>query len=74
MRATTIFFIACLFTLHAVPALAGAPYEVTYQGRLLQNGDPVTTPVNIYFELFDAVSGGRNLFGSGYAGLGWSAS
>ena len=58
MRAMTIFFVSSLLVLHAGIAFSGAPYEVTYQGRLLQNGDPVTTPVNIYFELYDAVTAG----------------
>ncbi len=38
--------------------LAGAPEEITYQGRLLQNGEPVTVGTEVTFDLYDSSSGG----------------
>ena len=40
------------------PAMTDVPDEITYQGRLLQNGNPVTSATDILFELWTQESGG----------------
>ncbi|MEA5544537.1 tail fiber domain-containing protein [Limnoraphis robusta CCNP1324] len=47
--------LACL----ATPAVAQAPF--TYQGRLGQSGQPVTTPVDLRFRLFNNATGGNQI-------------
>ena len=56
-----ILTVSVLF-LMGTTALAGAPYEITYQGRLLEGGIPVTTAKSVTFELFASQSGGGSLW------------
>ena len=42
--------------------LADVPRQVSYQGRLLENGQPVVGPVQLTLSLYDAAEGGTQLF------------
>ncbi|MBW7904523.1 MAG: hypothetical protein LC135_07895 [Phycisphaerae bacterium] len=64
MKARKIGIVATLAWLTALTAIAQTPLgsEFTYQGRLLQNGQPVPPGnVNLVFRLYNAPSGGTLL-------------
>ena len=52
----------------STPALA-VPTKVAYTGRLLDGGQPVNATLSITFELFDAASGGNNLWSENHASV-----
>ena len=62
MGAKAIVLALGICFLIATPALSDAPPNITYQGRLLENGSPVTTPTSVTFELFENQSGGSVLW------------
>lgn len=62
MRSRVIALAIGLVFLVSLSTFAGAPYETTYQGRLLLNGNPVTAPTSITFDLFENKSGGGTLW------------
>ncbi len=51
-----------LIALLAGPALAEVPVSITQQGRLLDNGEPLTGSQELEFELYDEESGGAVLW------------
>ena len=50
-----------LIALLSTSSFAGAPDEITYQGRLLENGAPAGAK-SVTFELFEAASGGTRIW------------
>ena len=58
MKAKEIVSVLSLVLLMSLTALADVPDEITYQGRLLYNGNPVTSATSVVFRLFPASSGG----------------
>ena len=58
MKAKAIVLVLGLALLMSHSALADVPDEITYQGRLLYNGSPVTTATSVVFRLYQASSGG----------------
>ena len=46
----------------AASALAGVPDEISFMGRLVKSGQPVTSAVNMTFELFQNAAGGTNVW------------
>ena len=62
MTKRTIALAATLIFLMTAPALAGVPDAVSFMGRLVKSGVPVTFPVNMTFELFQTAAGGSNVW------------
>lgn len=62
MKREAIVFVLAVALIAPASALSGAPYEITYQGRLLENASPVTAAKSIYFELFGSETGGTHLW------------
>ncbi len=58
MKAKAIILTLSALLLVSTSALADVPSEVTYNGRLLYNGNPVTSGTSIVFRLFQTSSGG----------------
>ena len=58
MKIRAIVPVLSLVLLMSFSALSDVPDEITYQGRLLYNGNPVTTATSIVFRLFQTSSGG----------------
>ena len=58
MKKETIIPSVALVLLMTANAMSVAPKEITYQGRLLENGNPVTSSTGVTFALFEAQSGG----------------
>ena len=58
MKTKAIVFVVSLFLLISLSALADVPDEITYQGRLLYNGNPVTSATSVVFRLYQTSSGG----------------
>ncbi|OGS08813.1 MAG: hypothetical protein A2204_08320 [Elusimicrobia bacterium RIFOXYA1_FULL_47_7] len=54
-----------LLLLLSKPVLADVPVEITYQGRLQEYGQPVTADRTMSFKIFDALSGGGQMWSSG---------
>lgn len=54
--AVSFLFLASSIIFSAIPD------EITYQGRLLDGGSPVTGTKSIYFELYNSASGGTQLW------------
>ena len=52
-----VLAVCFIFTVSA-SAIADVPDEITYQGRLLYNGNPVTTATSVVFRLYQASTGG----------------
>ena len=61
MRTTDL--LACLLSALVATATAQATVgtEVTYQGRLLDAGEPAAGPVDLAFRLYDAPAGGNQV-------------
>ena len=57
MKTKAIILALSLVLLMSLSVIADVPDEITYQGRLLYNGSPVTSATNITFRLYDAESG-----------------
>ena len=62
MRKRAIVLAVGILLFYAPCAMSGAPDEITYQGRLLQNGSPVTDTRSVTFALYAAQSGGGALW------------
>ena len=62
MKAKAIILILSALLLVSTSALADVPSEVTYNGRLLYNGNPVTSGTSVTFQLFQASSGGSSVW------------
>ena len=58
MKTKAILFTFSLVLLMSLSVFADVPDEITYQGRLLYNGNPVTSDTNIIFRLYQTSSGG----------------
>ena len=58
MKSKIILLTLSLVLLVSTSINADVPDEITYQGRLLYNGNPVTSATSIVFRLFQASSGG----------------
>ena len=58
MKTKVILLTLSLILLVSLSVIADVPDEITYQGRLLYNGNPVTTATSVVFRLFEASSGG----------------
>ena len=58
MKRKMIVSALSLVLLMSHSALADVPDEITYQGRLLYNGNPVTSATSIVFRLYQISSGG----------------
>ena len=58
MKKNTIMLALGLILFTGISVLADVPDQITYQGRLLYNGNPVTSATSIVFRLFQASSGG----------------
>ena len=51
--------VVLLLVLLLIAGPAGAvPFEITYTGRLLENGNPVEGPLSLSFGIFPSPSGG----------------
>ena len=61
-KGATILLAAGILLMMAGPALAAIPDEITFQGRILQNGSPVTGFKDLHLELYTASSGGTLLW------------
>ena len=57
MKTKAIILAMSLVLLMSTSVIADVPDQITYQGRLLYNGSPVTSATNITFRLYDAESG-----------------
>jgi len=62
MKRKAILLTVGLFFLMSASALAGVPDEITFMGRLIQGGNPVTSPTSMTFELFLNATGGSNVW------------
>ena len=62
MKRKAIALTVGLFFLMSASALAGVPDEITFMGRLIKSGSPVTSPTNITFELFLNSTGGSSVW------------
>ncbi len=62
MKTKTIVLAACLVFLVSASALAAVPPQITFMGRLVHSGSPVTSSVGMTFELFVAAAGGSNVW------------
>ncbi len=58
MKAKAIGVALSLVLIMSISALADVPDEITYQGRLLLSGAPVTTATSIVFRLYQTLGGG----------------
>ena len=58
MKTKAILLALSLVLLMSIAVIADVPDEITYQGRLLYNGNPVTTATSIVFRLYQTSSGG----------------
>lgn len=66
------FNLFCIvLALSAIPMLvnAQAPQLINYQGNLIDNGTPVTGPVNITFSIFDVETAGTSLWTETQSGV-----
>ena len=67
-RAPWLAFLALTFL--AAPAFAQVPQDMTYTGRLVGGGGvPLTGPVNLELRIFDAETGGSQLYGEDHFGV-----
>ena len=57
MKTKAFILALSLVLLMSTSVIADVPDQITYQGRLLYNGSPVTSATNITFRLYDAESG-----------------
>ena len=62
MKVKTIGPALILVLLLTAQALFAVPDEISFMGRLLKSGTPVTTAVNMTFELFQFAAGGTNVW------------
>ena len=58
MKTKAILLALSMVLLVSLSVLADVPDEITYQGRLLYNGSPVTSATNIVFRLYQTSGGG----------------
>ena len=58
MKTKAILLALSLVLLMSLSVVADVPDEITYQGRLLYNGTPVTSATNIVFALYQTSGGG----------------
>ena len=58
MKTKAILLALSLVLLMSLSVIADVPDEITYQGRLLYNGSPVTSATNIVFRLYQTSGGG----------------
>ena len=62
MKLKTMALAVGVVLLLGAPILAGVPDEISFMGRLVKAGTPVTFPVNMTFELFTGAAGGSNVW------------
>ena len=63
-----------LLVLHAAAALAQVPPETTYTGRLVDGGGtPLAGPVNLTLRVYDADTGGTQLYSEDHVGVALDA-
>ena len=62
MKTKATALAAGLIFLMSSSALAGVPPQITFMGRLLQGGTPVTSPVNMTFALYLTAAGGSSVW------------
>ncbi len=58
MKTKSIVLAVSLALLLTAPALAGVPDEISFMGRLIQSGQPVTSTTTITFQLYENATGG----------------
>ncbi len=62
MKTKSIVLTVSLVFLMSASAHAGVPEEITFMGRLVKSGSPVTSPTNITFQLFLNSTGGSSVW------------
>lgn len=62
LKALTALAITATVGLAAGPVLASVPVSITQQGRLLDNGEPMTGTQELEFTIYDGASGGDVLW------------
>ncbi len=62
MKTKSIALTVGLFFLMSAVAMAGVPEEITFMGRLVHSGSPVTSPTSMTFELYLNATGGSSVW------------
>jgi hypothetical protein len=73
-RSCAHWLVGLVLTLLAWPAVAQVPQDMTYTGRLVDNlGAPLEGPVKLELRIFDAESGGTQLYAEKHLGVALDA-
>ncbi len=62
MKTKSITLAVSILFLMSAAAFAGVPDEISFMGRLVQSGQPVTTTTSITFQLYENATGGSSVW------------